>query len=95
MFEARERRLDTGRLAKTEYKAIADQLADFKPLDYLPEKYRKELALWNQSHQKQPIRTFSDAIEAKRPDWLRRQVMRRLYRAEEKFRPASQEVLYA
>ena len=95
MFEARERCLKTGPLAKIDYKAITDQLEDFRPLEHLPKEYRKQLALWNQSNQKRPIRTFSEAMETKRPPWLRRQVMRRLYRAEEKFRLATQKFLYA
>ena len=61
----------------------------------LPKQYREQLARWNQSHQKQPIRTFSDTFELKGPPWLHRQVMRRLYRAEEKFRSAPPAGLYA
>ena len=88
MFEARERRLKNGRLPEAEYKTIADQLGKFKILEHLPRKYRNELGPWNQNNQTRAIHTCSAALEAKNPRWLRRQVLRCLYRAEDKFRAA-------
>lgn len=85
MLEARSRWPGKNRLPPTEYKAITDQLADFKPLEYLSKEDRKKLADWNQKHPNRAFHTFSAAIEAKKPDWLRRAVQRCLYRAAEKF----------
>jgi hypothetical protein len=78
-------RFTGSRLPKTEYNQIVDQLSQFPVLEYLPKSYRKRLAEWNQRHSREAIKTFAEAIRAKQPRFLHREVLRRLYRAAEKF----------
>ena len=87
MFQARSNRNEK-HLKQSNYEAIAEEIdkAGFPVLKHLPRQYRKMLALWNQKHPGQKIKTFRDAIQAKQPRDLRRGVLRCLYYAEEKVR---------
>jgi hypothetical protein len=76
------------RLLLTDYLVIAEELdkAGFRLLDQLQGQYRRNLAVWNQKHPNNAIKTFREAIGAKQPSELWRGVRRRLYYAEEKIR---------
>jgi hypothetical protein len=86
VFEMRQKIPEESRLSRDRYLEIAAQLENFRVLDVLPKGPRKELVEWNQKNGKAAIQTFSQAIAAKRPRWLRREAMRRLYRAHDKFK---------
>lgn len=86
VFEMRQKFGEESCLSRDRYLEIAAQLENFRVLDLLPKGPRKQLAEWNQKNGKGTIQTFSQAIAAKQPWWLRRQAMRRLYRAHDKFK---------
>jgi hypothetical protein len=86
MCEMRGKNPVGSRLSQVQFLEITDQLEKFPLLESLSKQFRQRLALWNQRSQKDVIRTFSQAITAKRPNWLHRETLRVLYRAEEKFR---------
>jgi hypothetical protein len=79
-------RLGTKRLPKDEYKRIAALLSDFPLRDYLPARYGKDLASWNQRNALRAITSFEEALGRREPRFIHRQVMRRFYRAAERFR---------
>jgi hypothetical protein len=81
------------RLSQAQYLEITDQLGNFRPLEFLPKRYRKELAVWNQKQQHRGIQTFSQALKAKTPTWLRREALRILYRAHEKFKKSRSPII--
>jgi hypothetical protein len=85
MCEMRGKNPDGSRVSQTQYLEITDRLGQFPLREFLPKQSRQKLALWNQKSQTDPIRSFSQAIKAKKPAWLRRETLRVLYRAEEKF----------
>jgi hypothetical protein len=85
VFEMRQKFPGQNRLPRDRYLEIAAQLEDFKILDVLPKGPRKQLAEWNQKNGKGAIQTLSQAITAKQPKWLSRKMIRRLYRAHDKF----------
>ena len=79
-------RLGTHRLPEQEYRNIAVQLSKFPLLECLPAKSRQVLADWNQKHPIRAIKTFEAALESKQPRGIRREVLRCLYRAAQKFK---------
>jgi hypothetical protein len=88
VFEMRKRYPEQSRLSADQHFKIAaqlDQQKRFKPLDVLSKKKSEELAKWNQKYGNRAILSFSQAVDAKQPKWIRREILRRLYRAEEKF----------
>ena len=86
LFEMRQKFPEQSRFSRDQYLEITPQLENFRLPDLLPKARRKELAGWNQKNRKGAIQTFSQAIAANQPRWLRRQAMRRLYRAHDKFK---------
>ena len=89
MFEARRNSRVGKYLTRADYLAIAgrlDAFGKFKPIELLTLSRRKELALWNQQNNRNPITTFSQAMNAIKPPWLRERIMKKLYRAEERFK---------
>jgi hypothetical protein len=86
MCEMRGKNPANSRVSQTQYLEVTDRLERFTLREFLPKQSRQKLALWNQKSQTDPIRSFSQAIKAKKPAWLRRETLRVLYRAEEKFK---------
>lgn len=86
VFEMRQKFPEESRLSRDRYLEIVAHLDHFRLPDLLPKARRKELAEWSQKNGKVAIQTFSQAIAANQPRWLRRQAMRRLYRAHDKFK---------
>jgi hypothetical protein len=84
--EIRQKFPEQSRFSRDQYLEITPRLENFRLLDVLPKGPRKQLAEWNQKNGQGAIQTFSQAIAAKQPRWLRREAMRRLYRAHDKFK---------
>jgi hypothetical protein len=81
----RAQREANGRILSDEYLRITSDLVDFKPTDFLEGTDRKNLATWNQTNPRSALHTFSKAYKDPR---FRRAVLRRLNRAEAKYRKA-------
>ena len=89
VFEMRQRFPNRSRLSREQYSEIAtrlDELKRFKPREVLSKSRGKELADWNQKYGQRAILSFSKAIDAKQPSWIRREILKTFYRATEKFR---------
>ena len=80
-----------GRIPADEYRrmALAIDAGRFKPVDCLEGLDRDALARWNQTRPRVALHTFSDAYRHPR---FHRAVLRRLNRAEEKYRKAHLEL---
>ena len=77
----------TGHLSETqrEYVAAQADAAGFLPIDHLEEKCRNDLASWNKMHSLKPDEMFTSFTRALKTRLLRRGVLRRFYRAADKF----------
>lgn len=87
--EARRQLQGKKYLSRGEHLNIASQLdalGRFKPLEVLPDQYRKKLAEWNMKHATDAIRSFVKATNAREPRFLHSQILKRLYRAETTFK---------
>jgi hypothetical protein len=78
-----------GRIPRDEYLRLTAQLEAFKPTDWLEGRKRKALALWNQTHPRNALNTFSEACKDPR---FHRAVLRRFNRAEAQYRKAHPEL---
>jgi hypothetical protein len=89
VFEMRQKFPEQICLSKEQHLEIAaqlDELKQYRPIDVLPGDPRKELAAWNQKNGQKAIDTFVKAVNAVQPRGVHRQTLKRLYRAEEKFK---------
>lgn len=88
MFEVRQRSPERSRLSAEDYAEIAmklDEGRSFRLIDVISKNFRKQLADWNQKHPNKAIKSFLQAIDAKQPPDMVRQLKKRLYRAHESY----------
>lgn len=62
-----------------------DEYGEFKPLQVLSPACKEKLALYNQRNPESKIDTFVKAMKAGKPEWIRETILKRVYRAQEKF----------